>query len=397
MAEFLHGVKVKEKLKGVIPFIEVLSAVIGLVGTSPLGKKDEIIVVRNWDDALEKLTVKGETDDNSTIFKALRAYFDHRDCTVLVVSVGSNPEEVTDDDVTEGLRLFEKAKSQLGFFPKILDAPGFSHKETVAQAMSSLADKIRAVAYINVPGEATPEEAVAFKSKFSSKRTYCFYPRVKVLDEETGEVIYDWLSSRAAGLTVKTDFEKGFHVSPSNKELKGVVGLERILTYVPNDPSSELQYINSKGIISVKRDMAGFRLFGNCSTAFPSETHPAEVFINWVRVADILDETIEDNLVQTLDENIIDNPNDPTTSIVYRIRESIDDFLNTWKAKGIIISGSAEVPLDLNTPSELASGQVHYRINDFAVSSPLQGITIERVANSDAIAEVFQKLFGGNR
>jgi hypothetical protein len=42
-------------------------------------------------------------------------------------------------------------------------------------------------------------------------------------------------------------------------------------------------------------------------------------------------------------------------------------------------------------------GQVHYRINDFAVSSPLQGITIERVANSDAIAEVFQKLFGGNQ
>ena len=178
MAEFLHGVKVKEKLKGVIPFIEVLSAVIGLAGTSPLGEKDEIIVVRNWDDALKKL---GKPDENSTIHKALRAYFDHRDCTVLVVSVGSNPAETPDNDVTEGLRLFEKAKNQLGFFPKILDVPGFSHKETVAQAMSSLADKIRAVAYVNVPEEATPEEALTFKSKFSSKRTYCFYPRVKVL------------------------------------------------------------------------------------------------------------------------------------------------------------------------------------------------------------------------
>jgi phage tail sheath protein FI len=394
MAEFFHGVKVTEKLKGVIPFVEVPSAIIGLVGTSPLGKKDEIFVVRNWDEALE---VFGEPTPNSTIHKALRAYFDHKDCTCLVVSVGENPEEVADTDVTEGLQLFEKAKSTFGFFPKILDAPGFSDKTTVAQAMSALADKIRAVAFINAPAGASPEEALSFKNNFSSKRTFCFYPRVKVLDPATGDVIYDWLSSRAAGLTVKTDFEKGFHVSPSNKELKGVVGLERVLTYVPNDPTSELQYINSQGIISVKRDRDGFRLFGNCSTAFPAHTHPAEVFINWVRVSDILDETIEDNLVQTLDENIIDNPNDPTTSIVYRIRESVDDILNTWKAKGIIISGSAEVPLELNTPSELALGQVHYRINDFAVSSPLQGITIERVANSDAIAEVFQKLFGGNQ
>ena len=84
MAEFLHGVKVKEKLKGVIPFVEVPSAIIGLVGTSPLGKKDEIFVVRNWDEALETF---GEPNSNSTIHKALRAYFDHKDCTCLVVSV----------------------------------------------------------------------------------------------------------------------------------------------------------------------------------------------------------------------------------------------------------------------------------------------------------------------
>jgi phage tail sheath protein FI len=55
MAEPFHGVKVTEKLKGVIPFIEVFSAIIGLVGTSPLGKKDEILVVRNWEKLLKSL------------------------------------------------------------------------------------------------------------------------------------------------------------------------------------------------------------------------------------------------------------------------------------------------------------------------------------------------------
>ena len=165
---------------------------------------------------------------------------------------------------------------------------------------------------------------------------------------------------------------------------------------MPDDPTSEVQYLNSQGIITVKKDRAGFRLFGNTSSAYPANTHPADVFINWVRVGDILDETIQDNILQTLDENLIDNPYDPTTSIVYRVRESIDDLLDTWKAEGIIISGQAEVPLDKNTASELALGNVYYRINNFAVSTPMQGVTIERIVNSNAVAEVFSKLYGGN-
>jgi len=263
--------------------------------------------------------------------------------------------------------------------------------------MSALADQIRAIALVNVPEGADITEAVNFKNNFSSPRVFVCYPKIYTNDPLVGKPTLDWLSSQMAGLIVETDFEKGFNNSPSNKELKGVLGLEFIYEYIPDDPTSEVQYINSQGIITVKKDTGGFRLFGNYTSAYPFNTYPSEIFINWVRTADILDETIMNNLLQTLDENIIDNPYDPTTSIVYRVRESIDDLLDEWKANGKIISGFAEVPLELNTVSSLAQGQIVYRIKNFAVSTPMQGITIERINNSNALAEVFSKLFGGNQ
>ncbi|WP_457640494.1 phage tail sheath family protein [Persephonella sp.] len=399
MAQFLHGVDIQGKNAGIIPFVEVQSAIIGLVGTAPQGEPWKMHEIRNWDDAVATF---GNETAGYTIHRALRNYFNYRETTVLVINVfdptvHTDVSAVSATDIVNGLNIFKQAKQELGFFPKILDVPNFSQDITVAQAMSSLADQIRAIALVNAPEGADITTAVNFKNNFSSKRVYVFYPKVYTLDALTGKPTLDWLSSVAAGLIVKTDYEKGFQNSPSNKELKGVLGLEFIYEYIPDDPTSEVQYLNSQGIITVKKDRAGYRLFGNTSSAYPANTHPADIFINWVRVADILDETIQDNLIQTLDENIIDNPYDPTTSIVYRVRESIDDLLNTWKAKGIIISGQAEVPLDLNTASELALGNVHYRIHNFAVSTPMQGITIERVANSNALAEVFSKLFGGNQ
>ena len=399
MAQFLHGVKVKSKKAGVIPFVEASSAIIGLVGTAPKGKPWKIHTIRNWDDAIETF---GKEQAGYTIHRALRNYFNYKETTVLVINVfdpdlHTKVSDVSATDIINGLNLFKKAKQELGFFPKILDVPNFSQEVEVAQAMSSLADQIKAIVLVNVPQGADITAAVNFKNNFSSKRVYVCYPKVYTEDPIQAKPTLDWLSSQVAGLIVKTDLEKGFQNSPSNKELKGILGLEFIYEYIPDDPTSEIQYINSQGIITVKKDRAGYRLFGNTSSAYPANTHPADVFINWVRVADILDETLQDNLIQTLDENIIDNPYDPTTSIVYRVRESIDDLLNTWKAKGIIISGQAEVPLELNTASELALGNVYYRIKDFAVSTPMQGITIERIANSNALAEVFSKLFGGNQ
>jgi len=399
VTKFLHGIKIKSKNKGVIPFVEVPSAIIGLVGTAPEGEPWKIHTIRNWDDAI---AIFGDETAGYTIHRALRNYFNYRETIVLVVNVfdhtiHADVSQVSATDIINGLNIFKKAKQELGFFPKILDAPGYSQDLTVTQGMSALADQIRAIALVNVPEGADITEAVNFKNNFSSPRVFVCYPKVYTNDPLVGKPTLDWLSSQMAGLIVKTDNEKGFQSSPSNKELKGILGLEFIYEYIPDDATSEVQYLNSQGIITVKKDRAGYRLFGNTSSAYPANTHPADVFINWVRVADILDETLQDNLLQTLDENMIDNPYDSTTSIVYRIRESIDDILNTWKAKGIIISGEAEVPLELNTASELASGNVHYRVNNFAVSTPMQGITIERIANSNALAEVFSKLFGGNQ
>jgi phage tail sheath protein FI len=399
MAGFKHGVEVISSNKGVIPLVEVPSAIVALVGTAPKGEPNKIHQIRNYDEALE---IFGEEAEGFTIHRALQNYFRYRDTLVLVINAydpdkHDTPADVNAGDIADALRVFRKAKQEIGFFPKILDIPGYSQDLAVANEMIALADKIRAIALINIPEGYNIEEAVNFKSNIASSRAYVLYPKVYTMDNLSGKPTLDWLSSVVAGLIVETDLTEGFQNSPSNRELKGVLGLEFIYEYIPNDPTSEVQYLNSMGITTIKKDMGSFRLFGNYTAAYPSKTYPADTFINWIRVADILDETLEDRLIQTLDQNIIDNPYDPTTSITFRIRESIDDLLDEWKAKGIIISGEAEVPLEMNTASTLSQGQVYYRINNFAVSTPLQAITIERVNNSDALAEVFAKLFGGNQ
>src|SRR5207237_9286285 len=69
----------------------------------------------------------------------------------------ADPSKVTDTDIIgavsggvySGIQAFQTAYSLMGFFPKILIAPGFSQNADVASALDSLARKIRAIALVD--------------------------------------------------------------------------------------------------------------------------------------------------------------------------------------------------------------------------------------------------------
>ena len=56
------------------------------------------------------------------------------------------------------------------------------------------------------------------------------------------------LATHAAGLRMKTDVEQGYWFSKSNRELLGVTGVEIGLTARADDPQSETNRLNEKGI-----------------------------------------------------------------------------------------------------------------------------------------------------
>ncbi|VEB40154.1 Phage tail sheath protein [Chromobacterium violaceum] len=151
-----------------------------------------------------------------------------------------------------GLKALQDTYNKFGFFAKLLIAPGFCTQNTVAAEMAAMADKLDAIAYVDAPIGTAFADALAGRGpagtinfNTSSDRVRLCYPHVMVADGNGG-LRYEPLSSRAAGLRAKVDNDKGFWWSSSNQELAGVVGVERQLTAMIDDPNCEVNQLNER-------------------------------------------------------------------------------------------------------------------------------------------------------
>ena len=105
------------------------------------------------------------------------------------------------------------------------------------------------------------------------------------------------IEAQARGKTVdlvvaKVDLDKGFWWSSSNQELAGVIGVERQLSAMIDDPQSEVNLLNEVGITTVFNSYGtGLRLWGNRSAAWPTVTHMRN-FENVRRTGDVINESI---------------------------------------------------------------------------------------------------------
>ena len=79
----------------------------------------------------------------------------------------------------------------------------------------------------------------------------------------TGLLGLESLATHAAGLGMKTDVEQGYWFSISNRPLLGVTGVEIGLTARADDPQSETNRLNEKGITTVFNSYGtGYRMWG---------------------------------------------------------------------------------------------------------------------------------------
>ena len=179
------------------------------------------------------------------------------------------------DDKRLGLEAIDEVFPLLGKVATVIACPGYSHNASIASAMIAKAEGyfgglFKAIALIDVdPAQATPAQAVAWKSAYDSAQAFVLWPHV-TLGTETHP-----LSSHAAALMAKTDLDQGSslpYVSPSNKTLN-VTGPVRAIT----KPDADL--LNEQGITTVFRFSGGFKLWGNRTAAFPSVTDTKDVFL----------------------------------------------------------------------------------------------------------------------
>lgn len=402
-ASFLHGVETIEITKGARTISTVKTAVVGIVGTAPIEDVEEDKRTINTPTLIlnetEAVKYFGNHKAGFTIPQALNAIFNQGSGIAIVINVYDPTKHKSVEDVKiadinggidaitgkrTGMKAFEDCYSLFGYYPKTIIAPVFCEDTAVVTEIASICKKIRAMGIVDAPVGATVQDVITGRGpqgtinfNTSSERLILCYPHLKVYDSTTDSIKLQPYSQWLAGVIAAKDVEKGYHWSPSNTEIQGIVGVERQLTSMINDPTSEVNCLNEAGVVTVFNSYgSGLRTWGNRSAAYPSSTHPTN-FINVRRTADILHESVEYAMLQFMDFPI-DN------GLIDSICETVNQFIRTLIGRGALIDGKCTFNADKNPTTELANGHLTFDI-EFMPPTPAERITFESFINIELL------------
>ena len=287
----------------------------------------------------------------------------------------TDPSKVTEADIIgayvaatgkrTGLELLVEGYSRLGADAKIIIVPEYDQTATCAAAMIAKADKLKAIAYISAPKGTSLSQAIEGRGSLgtinfqtASDRAQLFFPHV------VGLLGLENLATHAAGLRMKTDVEKGYWWSISNQELLGVTGLEIGLTARGDDPQSETNRLNEKGITTVFNSYgSGFRMWGNRLACFPSVSH-IKNFEVAQRTGDVIDESLRRYALQYIDRPIDE-------ALIDSLLEGYRTYLGTLKS---IVGSSVSLDYDYDLADAFSKGQVPL-VYDYTPKLPAERIT----------------------
>lgn len=293
--------------------------------------------------------------------------------------------EVGVDGSRTGIKAFDLAFTLFGFKPKILIAPGKSSIKAIADELLTSAEKLKAVVLIDsVAGEDVPttianrgDATKAFGT--SDKRAIPCYPYLKAYDvsKDDGQPGTDTntnfpFSMFLAGAIAATDKNFGYWWSPSNKELKGVTGLERSISANISDADTDANALNEAGIVTVFNSFGtGFRSWGNRNASYPTNTD-TDNFIALLRTFDLVHESLELSALQFVDRPI-------NGAMIEDVLQSGNDFIGILIGRGALTQGS-RVVFDRaeNSDIQLAAGQVVFTIVKDG-PSPAERITYKSI------------------
>ncbi len=244
--------------------------------------------------------------------------------SVLIAFDYADPSKVADADIIgsvtagvyTGMQAFQTTYGTMGFFPKILIAPGYSQDAAVATAIDAMANTIRAMALVDSPPSTPVATAIANRGvagnafASSSSRTILCYPQEKFYDTgivPTGVTLNTSgipvtaqfnansvapYSQWVAGAIAAKDLAQGYWWSPSNTQVDGMLGPDVTLYASILDSSSDTNNLNAAGIVTVFNAFGtGLRVWGNRSAEYPASTAP-DNFISVRRTMDVIEESL---------------------------------------------------------------------------------------------------------
>ncbi len=379
---FLHGVEVVEIDSGPRPIRTVRSAVIGLIGTAPGADPVRFLLHQPILIAGRRTETAG-LGTRGSLPAAIDDIFDQVGAMVVMIRVPEAlPGETQtipstiDPDTGQylGILAFLAAEEQVKLVPRILIAPEFTQRAEVANELLAVAERLRAVVIADGPNT-TDTEAIDYRDLFGSNRLYIIDPWLRVFDNVNNVEVIRPASGRVAGLLAKSDQDRGFWWSPSNQEIRGVLGTARHVDFALGDYNARANFLNENEVTTViQKD--GFRLWGNRTTSSDARW----AFLSVRRTADIINESLLRAHLWAVDRNI-------TRTYIEDVLEGVNAFLRRLKTIGAIINGRAYADPALNTPDQISQGRIFIDF-DFTPPYPAEHITFRSHLVNDYLVEV---------
>ena len=357
-SDYHHGVRVIEKDEGTRPIRTVQTGIIGVVGTAPdadnsvFPLNEPVLIIGSRTQAAQ-LDTTG--NGQGTLPGVMDAIFDQIAPLVVVVRVDAATAE--NEQISHiigtvdaaghytGLQALLAAKTALGVKPRILGAPGFSHHQTIADELGSIAGKLRAFAYADTPA-ATAEAAVTHRKLFGNKRLMLMWPAFKAWDVPSAGYVTQPASARALGLRARLDNDVGWHKVLSNIPVNGVSGLTADVDWDLQNPATKAGLLNANEITTmVVQD--GFRFWGSrtCSG------DPKFAFESAVRTGDVLSDTIAEAHMWAVDKPM-------SQVLINDIIEGVNAKFRELKAQGYIVNAECYLDPELNSKESLEAGKL---------------------------------------
>ncbi len=325
----------------------------------------------------------------------------------------ADPTKVADSDIIgavtgstyTGLQALQTTYGTMGFFAKLLIAPGYSQNADVASALETMANTVCAIALVDSPPSTAVSVAISNRGlegnafDVASTRVVLCYPQEQFSDSglvPTGVTISSGLpittafngtsvgpySQWIAGAIAAKDLSNGYWWSPSNTEVIGILGPDVSLYASIMDPNCDVNNLNAQGIVTVFNAFgSGLRVWGNRSSAYPSDTAP-DNFINVRRTMDVIEQSIQLSMLQFIDQPI-------SNALITAILSNVNSFICSLIQRGALVAGSASYDPSENPASQIAAGQLVFDI-DVMPPPPAERLTFQSYIDASLLSTLGQ-------
>ncbi|MCG7368797.1 phage tail sheath protein [Pantoea sp. ACRSH] len=373
MSDYHHGVRVVEINDGTRTISTVSTAVVGLVCTAadadakafPLNTP---VLLTNVQAAIAKAGSKG------TLAASLQAIADQSKPVTVVVRVaeGETPEATTSNIIGStdengqytGMKALLTAQTQLDVKPRILAVPGLDSQE-VATALASIAQQLRAFAYVSAWNCKTISDAMNYRKNFSQRELMVIWPDFVAWNTATSQSDTAYATARALGLRAKIDNDTGWHKTLSNVGVNGVTGISASVFWDLQQTGTDADLLNAADVTTlIRKD--GFRFWGNrtCSD------DPLFQFENYTRTAQVLADTMAEAHMWAVDKPL-------TPVLVREIIAGINAKFRELVSAGYLLGVSAWYDESANDADTLKAGKLFIDY-DYTPVPPLEDLTLRQ-------------------